>query len=153
MSETAYERATAWAAHWSQRWFLDADGKDRLRLRSGVSAGWASHIEAYLLLQNLALEELGVWRPRPPLLDRLKARGLDRSARAWGLRFARSSVASGVRQPNVAFVVEIATPSMLEPTRLVAQVMPPGQRTILCADPRALRALRRNGMRWYFRLR
>lgn len=146
ITQARYDRARAWAAHWCQRWFLGPDGNDRLQTTTGAAAGWASHVEVYLLLLTLAREELGEQVPAEPFPDRLKARGYDRMARAWGLRVTRSSQTTTGTNGRVAFVVEVPTPSMSEPIGLVAGTVPPEQRVILCADPRALRALRVRGL-------
>ena len=62
MSQAAYPLARGWAAHWCQRWFLDSEGEDRLRLECGVSAGWATHIEAYLLLLDVDRRVINIWQ-------------------------------------------------------------------------------------------
>ena len=148
--------ARRWAAHWSQHWFRDANGDDRLRVAGGPSAGWATHVEAFFALLTVARAHLGVPEERPSLHRRLKAAGFDRMLRAWGMRALSARGASappsasdddGRRERPVAVVVEIPTPSMMEPARLVAQELPAHRRVVVAADPRALRTLRRHGLR------
>lgn len=137
---TAYEVAVRWAGAWSQKWFLDGDGADRIRV-SGSDAGWATHVEAYDLLFRLALRRMGVGADLPSrsLLDSLKTRGLDRAVRSLGLRVLRRGKMAG--RGGLGVVVEIPTPSMLEPAGLVAQAAGPVA-TVAVADPRAAHALR-----------
>jgi hypothetical protein len=146
MSATRYEEARAWAARWAQEWFLGPDGADRLDIGTGVRAGWATHVEGFLLLLDLALEALGQRRARSSLAGRVKALGWDRSLRALGMRAIRGGAEMSSHDRPVAFIVEIPTPSMLEPARLVAAAVAPNERIVAAADPRALRALRKAGL-------
>jgi glycosyltransferase involved in cell wall biosynthesis len=141
----AHQAARDWAADWCQRWFLDVDGSDRFRL-GAVDAGWATHVEAFLLLQQVALDALGQRgeRARPSLRRALKARGLDRLARSLGMRV----VAGSTPEPKpLAVVVEIPTPSMIEPAMRVADTAGPESCAIAASDPRAVGQLRRRGLR------
>lgn len=143
--QPTFEEAREWAAHWAKHWFVGPDGHDRLTLENGISAGWATHVEAYGLLLDFALDELGIPRGRSSLHGRLRARGWDRAIRAAGLRLAKSSSASTLDQ-GVVFVIEIPTPSATEPIRRVAAAIPPQRRALLSADPRVIRTLRRDGL-------
>lgn len=146
MKASAVEEARSWAAHWSQRWFLDTNGEDRLRTAEGVPAGWATHVEAYSTLLDIALAHVGAPTEPASVLRRAKAAGWDRSLRWWGLRMvARRQPAVAVERP-VVFVVEIPTPSMLDPAALVAKELPSNRRVVASADPRAYRTLRRWGL-------
>ena len=129
-----YSQALAWASDWSQRWFLDPGGNDRLRI-GNVDAGWATHVEAYLILLELAIDQLGLSgrRSQPSLTRWLKAQGFDRGIRSAALRRLR---ASRTREAEVAAVVEIPTPSMLEPICLVIAASDAAG-AIAVADPRA----------------
>lgn len=140
----AYAAAQAWATDWSQRWFLDATGGDRFRLGE-TDAGWVTHVEAYLILLAVAMEELGAaTATRPSALRWLKGRGFDRGLRAAGLRRARGA---GDPPPvaEIAVVVEIPTPSMLEPAALVAAEAG-GACPVGVSDPRAIRRLAAHGI-------
>lgn len=140
---TRYQVAERWADEWSHKWFLDRDGADRIKV-SGSDAGWASHIEAYDLLFRLALARLnvGAYPSRSPL-DFLKTRGLDRAPRSLGLRVLRRTTTVG--PTRLAVVVEIPTPSMVEPAALVAQAAG-AEASIGVADPRAAHQLQRWGV-------
>lgn len=136
-----------WAAAWAQRWFLDESGQDRLALPDGTSGGWAFHVESFEALVRLARERRdgAVTNARHPIAI-LKRRGLDRLARAWGLRL----VAAGRPQPGgerpVAIVGEIPTPSMVEPLVAVARHL--GDRAAVgAADPRVYRRFLAAGIR------
>ncbi len=146
MTETPFERATQWASDWSRRWFLGPEQEDRLALPDGASAGWASHVEAFLILRELALELQGQPQERATRVDRLKLAGWDRAIRAIGLRAVRSEQVTSSEPRRIALIAEIPTTSMLEPIRLVAASLPPERRAILSADPRVTRALRTNGI-------
>lgn len=143
----SYAECWAWATYWAQHWFLDSDGRDRLSRVEGLAAGWATHVESFRLLLDVALRQSGT-RPRERSIpESLKDRGLDRLIRAWGLRaMAAPWTPSEFNRGAVAFIVEIPTPSMLEPARLVAEATPQGERVVACADPRALRVLRSGGL-------
>ena len=147
MTAAAYEEARRWAAWWSQRWFLGPDGEDRLTGPDGVEAGWATHVEAYLVLLDLALQHVGVTVSRRSVLGRVKALGWDRAVRSIGLGLApgrpRRS-ADSVR--TVAIVGEIPTPSMLDAALLVGTALSPAHRSVAAADPRVLARLRRAGL-------
>jgi hypothetical protein len=151
MPTDAYEQAQAWATDWSQRWFLDPTGNDRLRV-AGIDAGWASHVDAYEVLHRFAMVRLGehVGRPRS-FTGRAKSRGWDRAIRAVSLRLLQSpESARVVSRPigdlePIALVVEIPTPSMVQGLAQVAAHL--GERGVLTTtDPRAFRALRQLGL-------
>ena len=147
MTVDAYEEALRWAEHWSQRWFLGDDGEDRLVGPEGVEAGWATHVEAYLILLDVALDHLGVRRPPQSFVGRAKARGWDRAVRAGALGLvAHRGLRSRESARPVAIVTEIPTPSMIEPAMLVAAALGPGSVSVAAADPRAWRRLRRAGL-------
>ena len=147
MTADAYEDARRWAAHWSQRWFLGDHGEDRLVGADGVDAGWATHVEAYLILLDVALDHLGVGRAPQSFVGRAKALGWDRAVRAGALGLlARPGRRGRDSARPVAIVTEIPTPSMLEPALLVAAALGPGHGSAAAADPRALRRLRRAGL-------
>jgi hypothetical protein len=143
-----HEGARRWATHWCQRWFLDREGRDRIRLDGGIDAGWATHVEAFLILERLALEARG--EAQPPdrsVASRVKAAGFDRWARAALLRLAgRGPRERGEMVGGAALIVEIPTPSMLDPAAIVARELPVGRRHVAAADPRALRRLRATGL-------
>lgn len=144
-SVAGYEEARAWAAYWSQRWFLDPEGRDAFSIH-GIDAGWATHVEAFLLLQRFALEAIGEHghRQSPSLIRTLKSRGLDRAVRSLGMR--ASSRPALERRP-IAVIVEIPTPSGLEPGAAVAQTAGTDSCAIAASDPRAVWQLRRRGLR------
>jgi hypothetical protein len=135
--------ARDWAADWCRRWFLDEAGRDRFRIES-TDAGWATHVEAYLLLLELALEALGIARTggRQSPLRWLKAHGYDRALRSAALRVAGQRV---TERHELAAIVEIPTPSMMEPAALVAEAAS-GSCAVGTTDPRALRRLRARGL-------
>lgn len=129
-----YAEALAWATDWSQRWFLDSGGNDRFRIGQ-TDAGWATHVEAYLILRDLATERKGLNRGtgRPSLTRWLKAHGYDRRIRSAALRRLRTPAAS---RAELAAIIEIPTPSMLEALFLVMAAS--GDRgAVAVADPRA----------------
>jgi hypothetical protein len=133
-----------WASHWSQRWFRDEAGTDRFRIGS-IEAGWATHVEAFLILHGVALEILGVVdRQGSPSARRwLKQRGLDRLIRSLLLRRAE---VSGPSRAEMAAIVEIPTPSMSDPA--VAVMRAAGRRGLIgTTDPRALPRVRAAGLR------
>jgi len=140
-----HAQALAWATQWAQRWFLDDRGRDRLQI-GHIDAGWATHVEAYLILRDLAYEQLGVRRRRllPPPALWLKAHGYDRGLRSALLRWVR--VAPARRPAAVAAIVEIPTPSMLEPADLVIGAAGLDG-AIAAADPRAANRLLADGHR------
>lgn len=138
-----YAQAHAWATHWSQRWFLDPDGEDRLRL-GDIHAGWETHVEAFLTLLDLASERLGAPLSRRPSARRwLKGRGYDRLLRATALR--RLAPVQAIRR-RIAVIVEIPTPSMSEPAAAVAAAAGVDA-SIAIADPRAARMVQGAGHR------
>lgn len=141
---TRHVAAREWAASCCQRWFLDGEGRDRFRLQQ-IDAGWATHVEAYLHLVEVGLAVLGA----PPQgrgfgpLRWLKAQGMDRAARAMALRL-RARPADPT-PADFAVVVEIPTPSMLEPAALVASEAG-GTAVVATSDPRASARLRQRGI-------
>lgn len=139
--------AIEWAAMWAHRWFLDADGGDRLALPDGTSGGWAFHVESFEALVRIARarREGDVRRSAHPIAV-LKRRGLDRQVRAWGLRALnlRLQAADGPRP--VGIVGEIPTPSMLDPLIAVAKELQ-NHVTVGAADPRVYRRFAAAGLR------
>lgn len=134
----AHDIARAWAEEWAQRWFLDADGADRLRIGS-IDAGWATHVEAFYLLLAFAQRHLAMAADRPSLATRVKGAGLDRLVRAVGLRVA--SVLDRPPAPTDAglmCVLEIPTPSMSDGVIEIARAAGDDAIT-LAADHRAMR--------------
>lgn len=132
-----HAEAHAWATEWAQRWFLGPDGTDRFTL-DGTDAGWATHVEAYLILFDVGASLLGIEaRSRFSARRWLKARGYDRALRAAALRRLPRPVPA--RHP-IGIVVEIPTPSMTEPARAVAAAAG-SQAAVAVADPRAARGL------------
>lgn len=130
-----HAEAHAWATEWSQRWFAGPNGADRLRFDE-TDAGWATHVEAYLILLELAAATLGNRpRRRPTARGWLKARGYDRALRALALR--RLSAQRPPHRP-AALIIEIPTPSMSAPALAVAAAAP-GAVTVAIADPRVAR--------------
>lgn len=132
--------ALAWASEWAQRWFLDEDGEDRFSVR-GYDAGWATHVEAFLLLRDLAAVALGSQgRGRASMTRWLKSRGADRQVRSLLLRFSPRGADPGGPYAAGA-VIEIPTPSMAEPAAIVLEEA--GQSGVAgIADHRVARMLR-----------
>jgi hypothetical protein len=138
---SAFLSAHEWAAHWSQRWFLRPDGTDRMQF-GGIDAGWATHVEAYLILFGFAWDTLGPGQRRQLSLSRfLKQRGLDRAARSLALRTRRGVDGS---EAELAAIIEVPTPSMLEPAALVARAA--GTASVAITDLRAGRRLESFGL-------
>jgi len=135
LGEDAWHATEAWA----KGWWAAEDGIDRLA-SGGIPAGWAIHIEIFDAVLPAVLDALGapprdvgrgVWR-------RIKRRGWDRGARAWGLR------ASSLPRPGrsilgaeVLFISEQSTPSALEASLAVAACIPRDRIAVGIADPRA----------------
>ena len=145
---TTYSDCVGWASHWSQRWFLDADGEDRLQMGEAISGGWATHVDAYSLLLRFALKATG--HPdasgEESLPTRLKRRGLDRAVRQWASRIVSIGRDGKSGQTGgVAIITEIPTPSMLDGAIAVAKSIPDQRLTVASGDPRVLRAWRRAG--------
>lgn len=135
---TAYHDAVAWATYWSQRWFLDRTGRDRFQL-GDIAAGWSTHVEAFLILRELALAQLGMGRGTSISATAwLKQRGYDRAMRSARLRLMPNRP---VQPSSIASVVGIPTPSMTEPAAIVVSAAE-GEGTIAIADHRAARFLR-----------
>jgi hypothetical protein len=133
----------AWAATMAQAWFLDGGGHDRLTI-GGLSGGWASQIEVYQALRELAYKTVYGTSPDrdTSFLSDLKRRGWDRMIRWLGLRFVSASAPQSGRPAPVAIISEIPTPSMLDP--LVAVLIELGTAAVpIAADPRAVAVLRR----------
>ena len=154
MTEPASAEAlneAAWIASeaWAKEWWRAPDGADRLA-SSDLPAGWAMHIEIFDAVLPAVLEALG----SPPRVvgrgtwRRLKRRGWDRGARAWGLRaldLARPrSRRSGAA--DVLFVSEQSTPSALDASLAVAAHLHGRRIAVGVADPRALRRWRMEGL-------
>lgn len=135
--------AIAWAEYWSQRWFQDRDGSDRLHLEPDLSGGWATHVEAFGILREIAESRAGADQSRGGGVGPwAKRRGLDRAMRAWGLRaVAPRHRHSGLRR--VVAVGEVPTPSMLDPIRMVTRAA--SSSLLVAADPRVYLRLRRRG--------
>lgn len=138
-----YDEARQWAIRWSQTWFLDASGRDRFQI-GGVSAGWATHVDAYyVLLRHAATHWL---RNREETasgpLALLKTTGLDRQVRAVAMRWLAPPPRSATFfSGEPAVIVEIPTPSMLEPAVRTLSAL--GNRaSVAASDPRAIRRLR-----------
>lgn len=141
----AADVALRWAQHWAQRWFLDDDGHDRLRIGS-IEAGWATHVEAYYLLHAFAQRHLGQDAGRASLASRLKASGHDRLIRAVGLRAMSSTSTARVVPGRIACILEIPTPSMSDGVIAVARAAGPDT-AVLAADHRAMRRAGRAALR------
>ncbi len=131
---------------WSGAWNLDAEGRDRLSF-DGIPCGDAIRIDVFEFVLERVNAALGL-PPRRlgrPLLRPLRARGLDREIRTWGLRAA----SMGRRQPHetqpVVFISEGATPSALESSMAVAAELTSTRAAIGASDPRTYRAWRRAG--------
>jgi hypothetical protein len=141
-----YDEIRAWATRWAQEWFIGPDGADRFQVGS-ISAGWATHVDAYEALLRFATQYLLARKERTAAgaLAILKQHGLDRAVRTAGLRLLR---APGPCHPAAngrpAFVLEVPTPSMLDPARLTARAL--GEVAVASADPRAWRRLRSDGL-------
>ena len=136
-----HAEARAWATHWAQRWFVGPDGRDRFRVGT-TDAGWATHVEAYLLLLDVAGATSRRRLTLPAPAGWLKAHGFDRAIRAGLLRRVTDAP---LAPASVAVVAEIPTPSMLGPATRVARAAHPGV-AVAVADPRAARRLRREGL-------
>ena len=144
-----YEECRTWAAYWAQHWFLDASGRDRLRI-DGIDVGWATHVEAYAALHDVALSVTGAPESAfgPGIRAMLKARGMDRSVRAWGLRISNARARSDTYARGAPLMVtEIPTPSMTQSSIEVALAIRPPTCNVAVADPRALNAWREAGFR------
>lgn len=147
MADVTPATAEAWAARVAQSWFLDSSGNDRL-LVHGLSVGWASQIEVYQLLRELASRELGV---SPPQVDRslwaqLKRRGWDRAIRWLGLRLMQSRSPREAPRGQGLLVIEIPTPSMADALIKVAVEL--GNDAVAASgDPRAIGLWGRAGFR------
>jgi hypothetical protein len=144
-SAAAYAEANEWATYWARHWFIDENGADSLTI-DGLEVGWATHVEAYQLLLDFALQTLGEPTERAAGLGRLKALGFDRAIRDLGLQLIPGRWAPSVEPGGVALIVEVPTTSMLEPIRLVANELPPRRRHVMSMDPRAVLALWRDGV-------
>lgn len=140
---TPHADAVEWASHWAQRWFTDADGSDRFAIGE-IQAGWATHVEAFLLLYDVAKEQLGDQPARGAASVRawIKRRGMDRAVRTTLLRRPGSGPAP---EGELAAIVEIPTPSMCDPAAFVA-VAANDPWMIATADPRVPARLRSHGL-------
>jgi hypothetical protein len=142
--------AFAWAEEVAATWYLDERGNDRLAF-DGIEVGPAMLIEAFDSILDLTRRLGGESLPPGRKLFRaLKRSGIDRAARAWSLRMIAKghevvSGPAGERRCEVAFISELATPSTLEPSMLVAKALPAGSFVIATADPRSHLAWRRAG--------
>lgn len=137
------DAAAEWAQSWSQRWFLDEYGADRFTF-AGISAGWATHVEAYLILLALAKRAAGLSRLGDLSLHTwLKRRGFDRSVRATALRTIRRPI---LEPRRVASIIEVPTPSMAEAVTLVAAAGGTAAGAAV-SDPRAARFVSSAGLR------
>lgn len=116
LSPSEHAEVVRWASHWSQRWFAGPDGEDRFRVGM-IEAGWATHVEGFLILLDLASEHIGAARRRPSLRRWIKQRGLDRGLRSAALR--RRGDGAKASEAQVAAIVEIPTPSMTDPCAMV----------------------------------
>ena len=142
-----YEEIRAWAARWSQEWFLGPDGEDRFQV-GGVSAGWATHVDAFESLMSHAARH---WlrsgeQTASGLFAKVKRVGLDRVARTTALRVLARPSAASIHKGAPALIIEVPTTSMLEPALLTIAALQ-GQATVGAADPRAYRRLRASGAR------
>jgi hypothetical protein len=148
--------AWAWAEQVARTWYLDDTGHDRMAL-DGLETGPTVLIEAFDLILEVTRRIGGESGPPGRRLFRhLKRSGIDRSLRVWALRATVAGAvgkrtAGGRRgspegdRAQVLFISELATPSTLEPSIIVARSLPPGSFRIATADPRAHRAWRREG--------
>jgi hypothetical protein len=148
--------AFAWAENVARTWYLDDAGHDRMAL-DGLETGPTMLVEAFDLILEVTRGIGGESGPPGRRLFRhIKRSGIDRSLRVWALRatVARAAgrrTAGGHRvsperdRAPVLFISELATPSTLEPSMIVARSLPPGSFRVATADPRADRAWRREG--------
>lgn len=131
---------------WAETWYRDEHGHDRLSF-DGIPCGDATRVDVFEFALEAVNRALGLPSRRlgRPAFRQLRARGLDREARAWGLRMARL----GQRLPGgpwaVAFVSEVATPSALGSSMAVARELTKARAVVGVSDPRGYRAWRRDG--------
>lgn len=131
---------------WAETWYRDESGRDRLSF-DDIPCGDAIRVDVFEFGLEAANNALGLPSRRVgrPALRPLRARGLDREARAWGLRMVRlGHHQSGGRLP-VSFVSEVTTPSALGSSMAVARELSWEQAAIGVTDPRGYRAWHRDG--------
>jgi hypothetical protein len=134
---------------WARSWFRGPNGEDRLSI-DGLPIGPALTIEVFESVLEAVRRTVG--GPRQSVgqsrLRPLRRSGLDRAVRAWGLRVVAPAV-GGVETPagRVGIVSEMATPSALEASMVVAAALPRSEVVIGAADPRAFRRWRAAGYR------
>ncbi|MBA2571278.1 MAG: hypothetical protein H0V04_08880 [Chloroflexi bacterium] len=135
-----HEVALAWAERVAEQWTLDASGRDTLVVE-GLPMRWPLRVEVFNVLRRLAIAQLGGSDPSGSGTTlMLKRFGLDRAARAAGVRLARlpsAEPARGGADRPVVFISEMATPSTLDQLLLVARHLPAALVVPLVADPRA----------------
>ncbi len=127
---------------------MDAHGRDRMSI-DGIPCGNAIRVDVFEFVLDAVNRTLGL-PPRRlgrPLLRPLRARGLDRSARAWTLHAVGHIGRRSIGQSAVAFISEGATPSALESSIAVAHEMTAAPPAIGASDPRSLRAWSATGLR------
>ena len=139
--------ARGWAEAHAQSWF---DAPAEPLTVNGVPIGWPLQIEAFnafiRVAQKAGRAESG--RASPSLLVTAKRWGIDRAARANAMRALRLLSTGPHRvESRLLFVSEIPTPSMVEPSILVANAIPRHESAVAVADPRALWRWRRAGYR------
>ncbi len=155
-SMSEIESAYTWADRVARSWNLDHAGRDRLAI-DGIETGPTILVEAFDAILDVSRRNGGESDPPGRTLYRaMKRRGLDRSLRTWALRgtvggwpLGRSTGSRPrplvVAQAPVLFLSELATPSTLEPSMIVARSLPSDAYRVATSDPRAHRAWRREG--------
>ena len=148
--------AYTWADRVARSCNLDHAGRDRLAI-DGIETGPTILVEAFDAILDVSRRNGGESDPPGRTLYRaMKRRGLDRSLRTWALRgtvggwpLERSTGSRPrplvVAQAPVLFLSELATPSTLEPSMIVARSLPSDAYRVATSDPRAHRAWRREG--------
>ena len=140
---SAWANARRWAEEQAQTWFEH----DVPLTVGGVRIGWPLQIAAFEAFLRVAASADDARHTRTGLSPTrwMKRHGIDRAARSLSVRVlaGRSQKQSG--SGGVLFVSEIPTPTMMEPSLRVADVLAPGDFDVAVADPRALRIWRSHG--------
>ena len=131
---------------WAETWYRDDRGRDRLSF-DGIPCGDAIRVDVFEFVLEAVSAALGLPSRHlgRPAYRQLRAHGLDRDVRAWGLRVAAAGRTSPRARRPVAIISEVTTPSALGSSMEVGRVLTDAKVAVAVSDPRGYGAWRRSG--------